>query len=69
MGQVLPKKADWIQDKVVSFDPDNNTITTEKGTEISYEFLVVAMGLTLRYDQVSVVWCTVFVFGPTVPES
>ena len=53
MKDVLPKNADWIQSKVVSFDPDNSKLSTDGGDEISYEYLVIAMGLQLRYEDVS----------------
>ncbi|XP_074648022.1 sulfide:quinone oxidoreductase, mitochondrial-like [Tubulanus polymorphus] len=49
---VLPKSCDWIQDYAVKFDPDNNTVTTGNGTQLKYDYLVVAMGLSLRYDKV-----------------
>ena len=52
MASVLPKKATWIKDSVATFDPYNNKVTTASGDEISYEFLVVAMGLQLRYENV-----------------
>ena len=52
MSEVLPKNADWIKDSVATFDPENNTITTKEGKEIGYEFLVVAMGLQLKYEKV-----------------
>ena len=52
MASVLPKKATWIKDSVATFDPDNNKVTTAGGDEIAYEFLVVAMGLQLRYENV-----------------
>ncbi len=52
MTTVLPSKASWIKDSAASFDPDNNRLTTAGGDEISYEFLVVAMGLQLRYEAV-----------------
>ena len=52
MGKVLPKNATWLKTKAVSFNPDQNKLTTEAGDEISYEFLVIAMGLTLDYGQV-----------------
>ena len=54
MASVLPKKATWIKDTVATFDPDNNRVTTASGEEIAYEFLVVAMGLQLRYESVKV---------------
>ena len=52
MSEVLPRKAEWIKDKVVTFDPDNNRVTTQEGHEIDYEFLVVAMGIQLNYDRI-----------------
>ena len=55
MKNVLPKQAKWLKTKAVSFDPDNNKVVTENGDEISYEYLVIAMGLSLDYGQVSTV--------------
>ena len=49
----MPKNADWIKQKAVAFDPDNNKVTIADGEEISYEFLVIAMGLQLNYHLVS----------------
>ena len=50
--QVLPKKADWIKQRVTTFDPHNNKVITEDGEEISYEFLVVSLGIQLNYNEV-----------------
>ncbi|XP_037092292.1 sulfide:quinone oxidoreductase, mitochondrial-like [Pollicipes pollicipes] len=50
MKDVLPAAADWIQDRVVSFDPSSNKVTTSSGDEISYEYLVVAMGIQINWD-------------------
>ncbi|XP_066951980.1 sulfide:quinone oxidoreductase, mitochondrial-like isoform X2 [Macrobrachium rosenbergii] len=52
MSEVLPKKADWIKQKVVGFDPHNNRVMTDDGQEINYEYLVVALGIQLNYNQV-----------------
>lgn len=52
MKSVLPPDADWVQDKAVKFNPDQNKVTTANGSEISYEYLVVAMGLQLNYHLV-----------------
>ncbi|XP_068204174.1 sulfide:quinone oxidoreductase, mitochondrial-like [Palaemon carinicauda] len=52
MSEVLPRKADWIKRKVVSFDPHNNKVITDKGQEINYEYLVVALGIQLNYEQI-----------------
>ncbi|XP_064107561.1 sulfide:quinone oxidoreductase, mitochondrial-like [Macrobrachium nipponense] len=52
MSEVLPKKADWIKEKVVSFDPHNNKVITNDGQEINYEYLVVALGIQLNFDKI-----------------
>lgn len=52
MQQVLPKSAKWLQTSAVTFDPKNNSVVTENGDVIKYEFLVIAMGLQLNYNQI-----------------
>ncbi|XP_045616214.2 sulfide:quinone oxidoreductase, mitochondrial isoform X2 [Procambarus clarkii] len=52
MSKVLPKKAEWIKQRVVSFDPSNNKVMTDDGCEVGYEYLVVAVGLQLNYHQI-----------------
>ncbi len=48
----IPHGAEWIQDKVASFDPDNNKVTMEDGSEHTYEILVVAAGLQLDWHKI-----------------
>lgn len=52
ISKFLPKQCDWIKDKAVEFDPENNTVTTSKGDVIKYDFLVVSMGLQLNYNKI-----------------
>lgn len=52
MGDVLPQKALWLQDKAVEFQPDSNTVTTSKGDTIQYDILLIATGLQLNYKKV-----------------
>ncbi|XP_047501361.1 sulfide:quinone oxidoreductase, mitochondrial-like [Penaeus chinensis] len=52
MSKVLPKKADWIKQRVVAFDPANNKVMTDDGQEINYQYLVVALGLQLNYNKI-----------------
>ena len=52
MKSVIPKKADWIQDSAVSFDPDNNTVSTLNKGVFSYQYLIVAPGLKLDTSKV-----------------
>ncbi|CAO3690404.1 unnamed protein product [Rhizopus microsporus] len=52
MGEVMPRDAEWIQDKVVSFDPDNNTVKLSDGQTVGYDYLVVAAGIQINWDSV-----------------
>ena len=47
------KNAEWIKSSVAKFDADKCKVTTANGDEISYEYLVIAVGLQLRFDQVN----------------
>lgn len=42
----------WIKDEASTFDPDNNKVTTKKGTIVDYDFLVVATGVQYHYEQI-----------------
>lgn len=53
MESVLPRKAKWIQDAAVKFSPDSNEVVTSGGHTITYDFLVIAIGLQLNYSKVS----------------
>lgn len=48
----IPFGTTWIQDAVASFDPDNSALTCTSGTTYSYDYLVVAAGIQLNWDQV-----------------
>lgn len=48
----IPDGADWIQDKVKTFDPDNNKVVLESGAEHTYDILVVAAGLQLDWHKI-----------------
>lgn len=52
MQAVLPKAATWLRDSVVEFQPDKDKVVTSNGTEISYEYMVVALGLDLHYETI-----------------
>lgn len=52
MGDVMPTEAEWIQDKVTEFDPDNNTVQLADGQTIGYDYLVVAAGIQINWDGV-----------------
>ena len=48
----IPKGVDWIKSSVVSFDPDNRTVTTSDGHKINYDYLIVASGIEINFDGV-----------------
>ncbi|ALC43048.1 CG14997 [Drosophila busckii] len=52
MADVLPKKAKWLREKAVEFDPDSNTVKTSGGNTIKYDMLLIATGLQLNYNKI-----------------
>lgn len=52
MESLLPKEAAWFKEKVQSFQPDENSVTLESGDKLTYDYMVVAVGLQLRYDKI-----------------
>jgi sulfide:quinone oxidoreductase len=51
-ADLIPSGVQWVREFVAEFDPVANTVTTDAGTKISYDFLVVATGLQLDYGQI-----------------
>lgn len=49
---VLPGSCDWIQEAVTDIDPEKNQVTTSGGQKLNYEYLVVALGLSLDYHKI-----------------
>ena len=49
---LIPSGVHWIQAKAAGFDPDRNSVTTSTGATLSYDVLIVATGLTLRWDKI-----------------
>ncbi|KAH9278150.1 Sulfide:quinone oxidoreductase, mitochondrial [Echinococcus granulosus] len=50
--EAIPNNAEWIEDKIVGFDPENNKVTVSGGREISYDYLVICVGFKLRFDMI-----------------
>ncbi len=48
----VPSDVTVIKEKVVTFDPKNNTVVTDKGTKVSYDYMVVAAGIQLNYGAI-----------------
>jgi sulfide:quinone oxidoreductase len=49
-GRVLPRGVRWLQDHAAAVDPDSRVVTTRTGARVSYDFLVVAVGLQLDWS-------------------
>lgn len=46
----IPAGADWVQEKVAAIQPDQNTIVTSSGRSITYDYLVVGLGIKINWD-------------------
>lgn len=49
-GDYIPKNVIWIKDKVKSYAPEMNSITTQDGQTVEYDYLIVATGLEYHYE-------------------
>jgi sulfide:quinone oxidoreductase len=52
MKAIVPKKSTWIKDAVTKIDAENNQFSTATSGMITYDYLVVAPGLTYDFDLV-----------------
>eukprot|EP00276_Gloeochaete_wittrockiana_P018794 CAMPEP_0184347102 /NCGR_PEP_ID=MMETSP1089-20130417/15254_1 /TAXON_ID=38269 ORGANISM="Gloeochaete wittrockiana, Strain SAG46.84" /NCGR_SAMPLE_ID=MMETSP1089 /ASSEMBLY_ACC=CAM_ASM_000445 /LENGTH=479 /DNA_ID=CAMNT_0026678031 /DNA_START=15 /DNA_END=1454 /DNA_ORIENTATION=- len=52
MKDILPEKANWLQQSVATFSPDQNFVTTAEGQKLEYDYLVVAPGIVLNWEGV-----------------
>lgn len=47
----IPDGATWIKQAVSAFDPDNNAITLGNGESVTYDYMVVALGIQIDWDK------------------
>ncbi|GMT14772.1 hypothetical protein PFISCL1PPCAC_6069, partial [Pristionchus fissidentatus] len=47
---LIPHCVKWIQENVSSFDPKGNSVKTESGSTIDYDFMVINTGMEIRLD-------------------
>lgn len=50
---VIPENCTWIKDEAIEYIPKENVVGTKNGHTIKYDYLLIAVGLELRYDRVS----------------
>ena len=48
----VPNGVKVIKEKAIFFNPQENKLTTDKGTVVSYDYLVIAMGLQLDFERI-----------------
>lgn len=48
----IPAGVDWVQEMAVGFDPVAQTVSTDSGRKLRYDFLVVATGVHLDFAQI-----------------
>ena len=46
----IPAGAAWIKEKVATIQPDSNTIVTDSGKSITYDYLIVGLGIKIIWD-------------------
>jgi sulfide:quinone oxidoreductase len=48
----IPKGADWIREHVAEFHPAQNYVVTREGRRLSYDFLVVGLGIQIDWGKI-----------------
>ena len=51
-ASVMPKGVTWIREAVTAFDPEHDSLTTDSGSVIGYDVLVVCPGIQLDWDRI-----------------
>ena len=51
-ASVLPKGVNWIKERAASFQPENNLVKLEDGSEIGYDVLIMAPGIRLAWEKI-----------------
>jgi sulfide:quinone oxidoreductase len=50
--QLMPSGVQWIRDRALGFDPDNNLVSLASGATANYDYLVVCPGLGLDWEKI-----------------
>jgi sulfide:quinone oxidoreductase len=48
----MPSGVKWVKDKVAEYDAEGNSVKTEKGQTIKYDYLVIATGIEYAYERI-----------------
>jgi sulfide:quinone oxidoreductase len=52
MSSLIPEGVDWIRESVTEFQPEKNSVKTDKNTILAYDYLVVCPGLRMAPELV-----------------
>ncbi len=52
-AELIPTGATWIRDAVESFKPEDNQVTLRGGETLSYDYLVIALGIQVNWDKIA----------------
>lgn len=52
MWSILPTNTQWIQRYVKSFHPKQNNVELSDGTKVSYDYLIVAVGIVPAFNKI-----------------
>jgi len=48
----VPKGVQWVEQNIIEFDPDGNSVTDASGKKYKYDWLFVTTGVSLDYDRI-----------------
>lgn len=51
-ASLMPAGINWVQEDAREFLPDSNQVVTNSGKKLSYDYLVIATGLRLGFEQI-----------------
>ncbi|XP_074091443.1 sulfide:quinone oxidoreductase, mitochondrial isoform X2 [Macrotis lagotis] len=52
MASVIPSGVEWIKSRVRELDPDSNCVRIDDEREISYKYLIIALGIKLEFEKI-----------------
>lgn len=52
-ADLIPPGATWIRDAVASFEPEQNRVKTTGGQTLTYDYLVVAIGIQVNWGKIA----------------
>ncbi len=51
-ADLVPDNVTWLKEKVISFDPEQNSLQTQKSGKVVYDLLIVALGAEYDYGTI-----------------